>query len=392
MLTGRKLLLADDSAAIRKVIELTFSDEGMEVTAVADGRAALEKLEQINPDVVLADVFMPEVGGYEVCRLIKQNERFARTPVMLLVSSFDPFDETEARKAGADDIVAKPFQSIRQLVSRVGSLLQDSEAAKKEAFQDYTTPAVQEAEPAAVDKPSEEPEVTVLVEAPKLETVDAAAPSGASCAADVELQTADTRRLDEPLADRQLSDTIEMERVPQPSEAGVAEQHLTVEPVEAGAYEPVAEIASPQLVRVMDEPLLELEQESDGQQLASDDLVLDLDFEASETVQALHEPVIEPAAEIAPAPVAAVVQSPVAAPPVVEPDAEAEIVGTAVSAEPESVVGTPAEVGHLSPAAIDAIAQRVVERMSDKVVRDIAWEVVPELAELLIKEKLNENK
>ena len=391
MLTGRKLLLADDSAAIRKVIELTFSDEGMEVTSVADGRAALERLEQINPDVVLADVFMPEIGGFEVCRLIKQNERFARTPVMLLVSSFDPFDETEARKVGADDIVAKPFQSIRQLVSRVASLLHDSDAAKKEPFQDYGTPELPQPESAEVEQPSEEPVVTVLVEAPKLETVEAAGPSGPSCAADVELQTADTRRFDEPLEERQLSDTIEMEPVPAPSEAAVAEPQMNVESIEP-AYEPVAEIASPQLVRVMDEPLLELAEETDGQQLASDDLVLDLDFEASETVQALHEAVIEPAVATAPplaAPIAA--PSPAVAPSLSETHPEADLVGTAVSAEPETLAATQPELGNLSPAAIDAIAQRVVERMSDKVVRDIAWEVVPELAELLIKQKLNEN-
>ena len=63
MLTGRKLLLADDSAAIRKVIELTFSDEGMEVITVPDGRSAFEKMGQVRPDLVLADVYMPEVGG-----------------------------------------------------------------------------------------------------------------------------------------------------------------------------------------------------------------------------------------------------------------------------------------------------------------------------------------
>src|SRR5438046_7223724 len=122
MIAGRKLLLADDSAAIQKCIELTFADEGMQVFSVGNGRLALETLEQVAPDVVLADVFMPELNGYDLCRSIKQNERFARTPVMLLVSSFEPFDEDEARRAGADDIVAKPFQSIRQLVNRVGKV------------------------------------------------------------------------------------------------------------------------------------------------------------------------------------------------------------------------------------------------------------------------------
>src|SRR5437867_12183053 len=95
----------------------------MEVTAVGDTKDELEAIERISPDLVLADVYMPGGGGYEICERIKQSERFGRIPVMLLVGSFEPFDEAEARRVGADDVVTKPFQSIRQLVNRVGSLL-----------------------------------------------------------------------------------------------------------------------------------------------------------------------------------------------------------------------------------------------------------------------------
>lgn len=123
MVTGRKLLLADDSVTIQKVIDLTFSDEGIEVTTVGNGEQAISKLEEIQPDIVLADIFMPGRNGYEVCEHIKRDERFRHIPVMLLVGSFEPFDEAEARRVGADDYLTKPFQSIRQLVSKVTSLL-----------------------------------------------------------------------------------------------------------------------------------------------------------------------------------------------------------------------------------------------------------------------------
>ena len=140
MLTGRKLLLADDSAAIQKVIDLTFSDEGMTVTTVDNGRAALQQLEQFPPpDVVLADASMPEIGGFELCQIIKGNERFTAIPVVLLISSFEPFDEAQAKAAGADDIVTKPFQSIRDLVSRVGSLLGGATPAEDQTARDYST-------------------------------------------------------------------------------------------------------------------------------------------------------------------------------------------------------------------------------------------------------------
>src|ERR1051325_10327693 len=123
LVTGRKLLLADDSATIQKVVDLTFSDEGLEVITVGDGQQAIEKLDEVMPDIVLADVFMPGLNGYQVCEYIKRTERFQHIPVMLLVGSFEPFDEAEARRVGADDYLTKPFQSIRTLIGKVGGLL-----------------------------------------------------------------------------------------------------------------------------------------------------------------------------------------------------------------------------------------------------------------------------
>jgi CheY-like chemotaxis protein len=127
LVSGRKMLLADDSITIQKVVDLTFADEGMQVTTVSNGEQAIEKLEEVAPDIVLADVFMPGRSGYEVCEHIKQNERFRHIPVMLLVGSFEPFDEAEARRVGADDFLTKPFQSIRQLVNKVSALLSGSD-------------------------------------------------------------------------------------------------------------------------------------------------------------------------------------------------------------------------------------------------------------------------
>ncbi len=119
----RKLLIADDSLTIQKVVSLTFFDEGFEVITASDGEQAVLELERSAPDIVLADVFMPKLNGYEVCAHIKADERFRHIPVMLLVGTFEPFDEAEARRVGADDVLTKPFQSIRNLVNKVGGLL-----------------------------------------------------------------------------------------------------------------------------------------------------------------------------------------------------------------------------------------------------------------------------
>ncbi len=123
MLTGRKLLLADDSLTIQKVVSLTFTDEAMQVTTAGGGAEALEKLGDSLPDIVLADVFMPEPNGYALCERIKTDERTRHIPVVLLVGTFEPFNEAEARRVGADEVLTKPFQSIRDLVNKVGGLL-----------------------------------------------------------------------------------------------------------------------------------------------------------------------------------------------------------------------------------------------------------------------------
>jgi CheY-like chemotaxis protein len=124
LLSGRrKLLLADDSPTVQKVISLTFGDEDFEVVTVGDGAKALAALEADPPDVLLADVHMPGPDGLELCERVRQSERLRHIPVVLLVGTFEPFNEAEARRVGADTVLTKPFQSIRDLVSKVGSLL-----------------------------------------------------------------------------------------------------------------------------------------------------------------------------------------------------------------------------------------------------------------------------
>lgn len=124
MKTKRRLLLADDSVTIQKVVHLTFADEDIEVIAVGDGDAAMQKFVEVAPDLVLADVNMPGFDGYRICEMIKRDEKTKHIPVVLLVGSFEPFDEAEARRVGADDFLTKPFQSIRLLINKVTDLLE----------------------------------------------------------------------------------------------------------------------------------------------------------------------------------------------------------------------------------------------------------------------------
>jgi CheY-like chemotaxis protein len=117
-----KLLLADDSVTIQRVIELTFADEDVQVLAVGDGQQAIDRVRADRPDIVLADVGMPERDGYEVAAFIKGDPSLAHIPVLLLTGAFEPVDEARARAVGCDGVLVKPFEP-QMVISRVRDLL-----------------------------------------------------------------------------------------------------------------------------------------------------------------------------------------------------------------------------------------------------------------------------
>jgi CheY-like chemotaxis protein len=121
-----RLLLADDSITIQKVVSLTFAAEDVQIESVTDGNLAVERAKASKPDIVLADVFMPGRNGYEVCAAIKSDSELAGTPVVLLVGTFEPFDEGEASRVKCDAYLTKPFDTselirlVHNLVKRHG--------------------------------------------------------------------------------------------------------------------------------------------------------------------------------------------------------------------------------------------------------------------------------
>ena len=122
---GHKVLLADDSITVQKIVKLSLTEEGIEVIALGNGEQAVQQLESLRPDLVMADVFMPGKDGYEVCEFVKSHPQFKNIPVILLVHAFEPFDPDRAKKVGADHQLTKPFQSIRTLVTTVIGLTQE---------------------------------------------------------------------------------------------------------------------------------------------------------------------------------------------------------------------------------------------------------------------------
>jgi CheY-like chemotaxis protein len=395
VIPGRTLLLADDSVAIQKVIDLTFTDEGMQVITAGDGRVALEKLNHSKPDVVLADVFMPGIDGYELCKIIKQNERLRGIPVMLLVGSFEPFDEAEAKRAGADDVVTKPFQSIRDLVSRVGLLVNraqlpnqqavadDESTAAVEASENHQTPPVNDEVMAHMPESEvlDQTSPKVFVEAGVMETSDIGAAPQHTCPPDIELQTADTQQLEPVIGAKEGdSENVEVEIVPEAQSA---------EAVESGDVVTVGEFQPHELVS----------EEIDAAPVFDDEGVLDLgDVDSFAGANVADD--FELDVDVAPVQLDSdsTQTSNISSGMLITESPDAATIGDTVSVAEETHESVETERMNepgqtdLSPAAIEAISRRVVEQLSDKVVREIAWEVVPELSELLIKKRLEDQR
>jgi CheY-like chemotaxis protein len=113
-----KLLFADDSVTIRKVVELAFESEDVAVTTVGSGEKAMEKLKESKPDIIIADVVMPGMNGLELCENVKKDENYSDIPVLLLRSEFEDFDNDVIGRVGAADCITKPFKS-EELVKKI---------------------------------------------------------------------------------------------------------------------------------------------------------------------------------------------------------------------------------------------------------------------------------
>ena len=316
---ARKILLADDSVTIQKVVELTFMDEDYEVVAVGNGDEAIASLGEDPPDLVIADVHMPGANGYEVCRAAK--ERDPGIPVLLLVGTFEPFQEDDARSAGADQHLKKPFDS-QELLRRVEDLLSSAAPTGSMSVEDIPEPEE--------DESADEIEA-VEMEAGDLEDLDEVEP--------LELEEEPVEDV-EPIGSDD-SGGFELERSPWDEAEGE-------EPVEVQRAEGLQNVETMGAMSELPEGYDAVEGVTHGAALEED-----------EGDQTWAEPTAPGHRE---SPTSSAPQTPSPAP----------------------------SGGALSDQDVDRIARRVVELLGDGVLRDIAWEVVPDLAEVVIKDRIRE--
>jgi CheY-like chemotaxis protein len=392
---SKTLLLADDSLTIQRVVDLTFAQEDVRVVSFAGGDQAVKWMEDEMPDIVLADVGMPQPDGYAVAQHMKQSARLRDVPVLLLAGAFEPLDDNKARDSACDGVLTKPFEP-QHLVSRVIELLGRHRHltavpppapahadAPEAAFESFVGDA-----PAPIEAPVEidhRPELSALPESPA-EPVMAA----------------------EPVAPSQPAERVGL--------------HLVEPPVPAATHEPVnlqsfatdlAELDGA-LELIASEPAMD-----------SIDPPLDLEWDppiAPGPVAAMeshHESALEPLAPLTPLSTESWDLAAVPSVPAPEPPAPSPV----LSHEPEPVQAAPAQMaqpahqtappmslasafaallaaeanpaasiqpaGHVvNEAAIEDIVRRVLQRVTDDMVRG----VVLEAAERMVKAEIDKIK
>ena len=127
-MANEKILVVDDDKNICELLRLYLEKEGFAVTMAYDGNAALQEFEKLHPDLVLLDVMMPGMDGWEVCRRIRQD---SKTPIIMLTAKGETYDKVLGLELGADDYIVKPFET-KEVTARIKAVLRRSKASEEE--------------------------------------------------------------------------------------------------------------------------------------------------------------------------------------------------------------------------------------------------------------------
>ncbi|HEY2091792.1 MAG TPA: response regulator [Thermoanaerobaculia bacterium] len=442
---AKRILLADDSITIQKVVELTFSDGDYEVVAVNNGAKAIQKLAEMRPDVILSDIIMPEKNGYEVCEFVKSHPEYRTIPVVLLTGTFEPFDPDRADKAGCDAVVTKPFES-QSLIHKVDELIQAAQHSASAAAEAAAAPPA----PAPVPTPEPEPagspwadETAATEESPfsfqphTNDIFDAAPSQMAESAANempfetppteafssetrafTKMSFEDLQRIAEPQPPAPEPPPIHEEApafggetrafprmsfedlekmteqaapAPPPPPAPEAAESLPWEEQTPAFGAPMAAAPEPPAaIHEPDSPFGEEMPAFSGEtraftKMSFEDLQQMAPPPAPEP--AFESPAFEPAPAFEP-------------PPPFEPEPESQRADSPVfdqevpfEAPVEPEISSPPAMslsGDVSDEVIEKIARRVVQMLSADEVKKIAWEVIPDMAEMVVKERIRQ--
>ena len=175
-----KVLIADDSLKVQRELTALLKGAGIESVTVSNGEHAVRKMSSVQPDLVLADIFMPVRDGYEVCEFVKSSGEFPHTRVVLLVSKMEPYDDNRAKIVRADGKIEKPLSEdpagvLATVKQHLDKVLAAKPAPAAAPIDEFAAAVPVEAEPAA---PAPEPEPEVFSTRPAPIRFESAAPRG----------------------------------------------------------------------------------------------------------------------------------------------------------------------------------------------------------------------
>jgi len=405
---GSKVLLADDSVTIQKVVGIIFANEGYELTVVDNGDAAVRKAAEIKPDVILVDALMPGKNGYEVCRDVRQNPAIAHTARLLMTGAFEVVDEEKNRQSGADEFITKPFESqtLIEATNRMIALTVQRASVSAPSAPPMTEqpqaapvapPVVAPAPPApsiddvwatCFDEPAAEPVPEPVFEVAASAAAAAPVVAPVKVTSDEDMWGAfDMDNVETP-APAVLSpspvqaapddDIFSFDTVPPAAAVSPAEDEFVLEDLATEEPEPVPIPTSTGFEPVGEEEISfpdDLEP-LPVQKVERAPVSLEEDFSTISFDEA--PPVVSSAAEIPPPvqPVVTVSEPSFSAAPGVDP-----------ASAPVPEAAAPAQL------SLDEVQlKELLSRVSRDVIERIVWEVVPDLAETIIKEEIRKLK
>ncbi|HSY51884.1 MAG TPA: response regulator [Thermoanaerobaculia bacterium] len=463
----KKILLADDSITIQKVVELTFSDGDYEVTAVNNGAKAIARLAEMRPDIILSDIIMPEKNGYEVCEYVKSHPEYRNIPVILLTGTFEPFDPDRADKAGCDAVVTKPFES-QSLIHKVEELIQQSQSVPvavepppaapsadpfghdNDIFAAAPAPPPSSAADMPFDSPSEEfggetrafsrmtfeemqrmesePSTPTTAPQPAMPEPEASpwdeppAAFGGETRAfprmsfeEMQQMATESRPAPETMTPFEAQPPAPPAPEPSPWDTPAPQDDASTRAIPKISFEEMRQMAAasqpePTLFEIPAAPPEPEASPWDEQPAAfagETRAFPRMSFEEMQQMASASAATADPFAEPTHS------ESPFSAPETPEPAAEepawsmAAPAVEAVSEEPlvnsqitdvnnqvtdvnSQITDVNPQITDLTDEQVDRIARRVVQLMSEQVVRNIAWEVIPDLAEMVVKERIRQ--
>jgi len=384
-----KVLVADDSITIQKVIGIIFGGDEYSLTVVDNGKAAVDKAREVNPDILLIDALMPGMSGYEVAEAVRSTPSLATKPILILTGSFEPFDEEKAKKCGADDFIAKPFES-QQIITKVRELLELGRSRSQsvpasppqpaaEAIREQASDVSHQTEVPQPDAPADiwsaftpETEPPVEAFAPPV----AAAPSAAA---------------DEPDVFAIVSEENDAQLVQPAAPAEALQSHTGSQwvPVEENTFEFEEETIAEPPVNAVAEQTPPAQEASFGDVTFEDEPAAPAPpafAAAPEADFPVHEPAYADFAAPAPTFEAPVVPAAPFAP-------LADPTPPPFTAPVEPAPAAPVFAAAAAPAALSEDQLRsALAAASKDVIERIVWEVVPDLAEAMIREAIRKIK